>query len=335
MPKYKDDPTDYWRVSSDFSIVDNLVVAKIGLNEAIVLRTLYSLCRTKKQNDGVSWWQGKREYWLIKFPWLSLKTLQRVFAQLEKLKLIEIRIDKKTGNHYRPVREQIEHMLNDDDFRSKQYELTNDTLSGQIDLTDDTSSGQIDPMKSQNVPMKSQNDPMKSQNDLSLLSLGSHMHSQMHSPKFAASEIAATEEQLQEPVLEVLDSKTEKQKSAGALIFEAYQDAYLNRYGIEPLRNAKTNSICAQIAKQLPLEEALGVMHFFVQQNVAYYLQKSHSIQCALADLQALRTNMLKNRAMSSREAYLADKQQAQKNTVDDYLENREQLIKMFGDVFD
>lgn len=142
----------------------------------------------------------------------------------------------------------------------------------------------------------------------------------------AASEIAAT----QEPVTEVLDSKPSKQKSAGSLIFEAYQDAYVQRYGLEPLRNAKTNSICSQIAKQLPLDEAQAIMHFYLQQNVAFYLQRGHAIQLVLSDLQVLRTNMLKNKAMSAREAFLADKQQAQKNIVDSYLENREKYLKMF-----
>lgn len=148
--------------------------------------------------------------------------------------------------------------------------------------------------------------------------------------ELAAAQRAAS----QEPLVEVLDQlkepKEPKQKTAGSQIFEAYKDAYVQRYKIEPLRNAKTYSICSQIAKQLPLDEALALVHFYVQQNVSYYLQRSHPIQLALGDLQALRTNMLKNKAMSSREAYLADKQQAQKNVLDEYLENREQIQQMF-----
>lgn len=319
MSKYKNDPTDYWRVSSDYCVVDNRTAVKIGLNESIVLRTLYELCRTKKQNDGISWWQGKQQYWLIKFPWLSEKTLQRVFAKLEKLKLIEIRVDRKTGNHYRPVQEQIEQMLNDDDFCIEQTDLTNDTTSGQVDR-----------MSGQNDLMSGQIDLMSGQNDRTLLSLGSSPLSAPLSSMVATAHAAATQEPVTELVTEVLDSKPEKQKTAGALIFEAYQDAYVQRYGLEPLRNAKTNSICAQIAKQLPVDEARALMHFFVQQNVAFYLQRGHAIQLALADLQALRTNMLQNKAMSAREAFLADKQQAQKNVLDDYLANREKYQKMF-----
>lgn len=148
--------------------------------------------------------------------------------------------------------------------------------------------------------------------------------------RIASDFVVATEESEKDLETDVLDSKPEKQKPAGALIFEAYKDAYIQRYKIEPLRNAKTNSICSQIAKQLSLDEAQAVMHFFVQQNVAFYIQRGHAIQLALGDLQVLRTNMLQNKAMSSRQAFLVDKQQAQKNIVENYLENREKYLTMF-----
>lgn len=139
----------------------------------------------------------------------------------------------------------------------------------------------------------------------------------------ATAEAAAPQEVIEPEVL-IDEPKAKAQKSAGSLIFEAYREAYLRRYNVEPLRNAKTNGICSQIAKQLPLDEAIALMHFFLQQNVAFYIQRGHAIQLALGDLQALRTNMLNNQAMSSRQAQLADKQQAQKNALQNYLENRE-----------
>lgn len=139
----------------------------------------------------------------------------------------------------------------------------------------------------------------------------------------ATAEAAAPQKAIEPEVL-IDEPKAKAQKPAGSLIFEAYREAYLRRYNVEPLRNAKTNGICSQIAKQLPLDEAIALMHFFLQQNVAFYIQRGHAIQLALGDLQALRTNMLNNQAMSSRQAQLADKQQAQKNALQNYLENRE-----------
>lgn len=116
----------------------------------------------------------------------------------------------------------------------------------------------------------------------------------------------------------------------GAPIFEAYREAYERRYRVEPIRNAKVNSICSQIVKQVGVHEGKAVMHFYLQQNVAWYIQKGHAIEYALKDLQALRTNMLNNKSMSSREAQQADKQQAQKNVLDDYLANRDEYQNMF-----
>jgi hypothetical protein len=139
----------------------------------------------------------------------------------------------------------------------------------------------------------------------------------------ATAEAAAPQKAIEPEVL-IDEPKAKAQKPAGSLIFEAYREAYLRRYNVEPLRNAKTNGICSQISKQLPLDEAIALMHFFLQQNVAFYIQRGHAIQLALGDLQALRTNMLNNQAMSSRQAQLADKQQAQKNALQNYLENRE-----------
>ena len=115
-----------------------------------------------------------------------------------------------------------------------------------------------------------------------------------------------------------------KDTSEGSLIFKAYSEAYAKRYGQDPLRNAKVNSVCSQIAKQVGVEVGQAVMHFYIEQNVSWYVQKAHAIEYALKDLQALRTNMLNNQAMSSRQAQLVDKQQSQKNALDNYLANRE-----------
>jgi len=118
--------------------------------------------------------------------------------------------------------------------------------------------------------------------------------------------------------------KTQAQKTGGVVVWQAYSEAYATRYGQEPLRNAKVNTVCSQIANQVGVEVGQAVMHFYLQQNVAWYVQKAHAIEYALKDLQALRTNMLNNQAMSSRQAQLVDKQQSQKNALDNYLANRE-----------
>lgn len=297
----KQSDNDYWKISSDYTVVDNRVAMKIGLNEAIVLRTLYSLCRTKKQNQSIEWWQGSREFWLIKFPWLSESTLRRIFDTLTMVGLIEKRVDKKTGNSYKPNPQRIDEMLNDDSFQLAQNEPT-----GRFKMNHPSA---------QNEPLMVQNEPLMVQNEPSLLSLGSLSLSPSLSPY--------VDDGFSPP-------PSRSKKPDGSFVFEAYREAYERRYRVQPIRNAKVNSICSQIVKQVGVDEGKAVMHFYLQQNVAWYIQKGHAIEYALKDLQALRTNMLNNKSMSSREAQQADKQQAQKNVLDDYLANRDEYQNMF-----
>lgn len=121
--------------------------------------------------------------------------------------------------------------------------------------------------------------------------------------------------------------KAENKPSDGSLIFEAYSEAYQQRYKLEPLRNAKVNSICAQIAKQVPLDEAKAIMHFYLRQNVSWYVQKGHAIEYAQKDLQALRTNMMKNQTMSTHAANNADKIAAQKQALENFNERQNHQI--------
>lgn len=321
---------DYWMIPSDYSQLDHFVANYLGINEAIVLRLIYSMCRYKKQQYGTPWFQGSWIFWKSKLKFMSESKLRRVFDSLEKKGLIEKRIDYKTGNWYQPVQTAMEKMLKEarDDYFDDSFEVSENQAIQSVQNEQADSDLQNLPVQSEQAGLHKTN-KLPAQSEQALLTSMSPI-SPRSLPNVATAHAAATEEPLTELVTEVLDSKPEKQKSAGSLIFEAYQDAYVQRYKIEPLRNAKTNSICSQIAKQLPLDEAVALMHFFVQQNVAFYLQRGHAIQLALGDLQVLRTNMLQNKAMSSRQAFLADKQQAQKNMVESYLENREKYLKMF-----
>lgn len=305
MSKYKNDPTDYWRVSSDYCVVDNRTAVKIGLNESIVLRTLYELCRTKKQNDGVSWWQGKREYWLIKFPWLSEKTLQRVFAKLEKLKLIEIRVDRKTGNHYRPVQEQIEQMLNDDDFCIEQTDLTNDTTSGQVDLR-----------SGQNDLMSGQNDLRSGQIDRTLLSLGSSPLSAPLSSIVATASAAATEESANQ--LAVIEPEVvESSKPSTAETWKVYAYGYERRYGVPPLRNAKVNGQLKQFCERVGYAEAPAIIAFYLTQNDFWYVKQMHTIGIALSEAEKITAAYRRGAMVTKREADYIDKTSSRESFYD------------------
>ena len=314
--KYQNDPTDYWRVSSDYCVVDNRTAVKIGLNESIVLRTLYELCRTKKQNDGISWWQGKREYWLVKFPWLSDKTLQRVFAKLEKLGLIDIRVDRKTGNHYRPVEDQIQRMLNDDDFEVEQAGIIEDKLSGQNDL----SSGQID-LRSGQIGLRS------GQIGRTLLSLGSSPLSAplSHVPTASAVEVLEAEKTIDKP------HKASKEQTGGSLIFEAFAEAYFNRYGFEPMRGKEANRWAKKIYEEVGTLEGRDLVCHYVSMNKQWFLQKGHSLEWCFRDLTEVKRSFVTGKTMTTAQIKQLEQRQTAKEVSDEVQQSNGELASAWA----
>jgi hypothetical protein len=354
--KYQNDPTDYWRVSSDYCVVDNRTSVKIGLNEAIILRTLYELCRTKKQNDGISWWQGKREYWLIKFPWLSESALKRFLAKLEKMKLIEIRIDRQTGNHYRTVEDQIERMLKDDYFCIEQTDLANDSASGQIEPTSGgTASGQIEPTSGQIEPTSGQFEP-------TLLSLGSSPLSSPLSSNIAArlsapapdtspkpqfrpdlkTEIAlytaSKAENLEPPLIEAeivnempYPQKTRKQprgekkgdeKGKGlptpvTEAWQAYSEAFRGKFGVDPIRNARVMGQMKHFIDRVGQADAPNILRFYLQQHDRWTVQNGHTVAVALQQAEKLAAGYRGAKMITEGEAREIDKRQTSSNNVD------------------
>jgi hypothetical protein len=65
--------------------------------------------------------------------------------------------------------------------------------------------------------------------------------------------------------------------SLGAKIFETYSKAFANRYGVEPVRNAKTNSQCAQLAQRLG-KDAHEVVKFYLTHNDTWYVKRQHDL---------------------------------------------------------
>lgn len=73
----------------------------------------------------------------------------------------------------------------------------------------------------------------------------------------------------------------------------AYCTAYLRRYGVEPLRDARANGQMAQIVRRVGAEAAPELAAFFVGLDDPFYIRGQHSLGLLLKDLDALRTRML------------------------------------------
>lgn len=107
---------------------------------------------------------------------------------------------------------------------------------------------------------------------------------------------------------------TDDQRSPSSLVWDFYAAAYATRYDHEPTRNAKVNGQLANFIKRVPAEEAPSIAAFFVSMNSAYYVRKCHAVDCLLADAEAIRTQWLTGRVVTSTQAAQSDRTQTNDN---------------------
>jgi hypothetical protein len=91
-------------------------------------------------------------------------------------------------------------------------------------------------------------------------------------------------------------------------IWNKYHDTYLARYGHEPLRNVRTNSLIKQLAQRLG-EEAIEVVEFYVHHPKTYYVGQMHELGPCVKDAEALRIQWLKGKAVTNADLRRFEKQ--------------------------
>lgn len=99
-----------------------------------------------------------------------------------------------------------------------------------------------------------------------------------------------------------------------------YSDAFFNRYGTEPVRNAKVNGQVKQFVKRIGFYESPLVAAFYVANNTQYYVQRGHSVDCLLADAEKLRMEWATGNVMTNTRASQIDKSQANQSAVGEAL---------------
>lgn len=92
-------------------------------------------------------------------------------------------------------------------------------------------------------------------------------------------------------------------------IWEAYFNAYRLRWGVDPVRNATTNSQISNLRKKLGVDDAIKVVEFYLKHNENWYLKNTHSFGLCLKDAETLRTQMLKGKAITTRDVRSFEKQ--------------------------
>ncbi|RXE54195.1 MULTISPECIES: hypothetical protein [Pseudomonas fluorescens group] len=93
--------------------------------------------------------------------------------------------------------------------------------------------------------------------------------------------------------------KTEAQ-AANTNTWDSYTIAYLERYGVEPVRNAKVNGQVAQLVQRLGAEEAPGVAAFYVSINDSFFIRASHEFGLLVARAEGIRTQWLTGRQVNA-----------------------------------
>lgn len=95
--------------------------------------------------------------------------------------------------------------------------------------------------------------------------------------------------------------------------WKAYKSAYLQRYLVEPVRNASVNSKIKQFVARLGDDAPHVAMHY-VRSHSAFYVRDKHGVGCMLKDAEGLHTEWATGRTVTHAEAQMADETQARGN---------------------
>ena len=120
-----------------------------------------------------------------------------------------------------------------------------------------------------------------------------------------------------------------KAEAKTSAIWAAYSTAYFNRYGAEPVRNAKVNGQLAQIIDRLGADEAPHVAACYVGSSNAFYVARRHSVDCLLRDCESLRTEWATGTRITATEARHMDEHEARRRSSALGHENMEMLRQM------
>jgi len=97
------------------------------------------------------------------------------------------------------------------------------------------------------------------------------------------------------------------------LAWSRYHDAYLLRYAVEPVRNAKANALMQALARRLG-KESPEVAAYYLTHNGQVYVRSKHALELLVRDCEGLRTEWKRGAQVTHTEARHADRTQATAN---------------------
>jgi len=114
-------------------------------------------------------------------------------------------------------------------------------------------------------------------------------------------------------------------------VWQAYRDAYIARYGVEPIRNARVNGMLAQFVRRLGADIAPQVAAYYLRCNHRWYVARGHSVDAMLRDAEKLYTEWASGRVITETEARNMDRMQGNYNAFARLLAECEEEIRKQG----
>ena len=90
-------------------------------------------------------------------------------------------------------------------------------------------------------------------------------------------------------------------------VWLAYQQAYRKRYQIDPLRNARVNTLLLKLAREIGEADAVRLVEYYVSHDNHFYVKKRHDIGVLVSDAQAVYTDMMIGEQMTQAQASKID----------------------------
>ncbi len=124
-------------------------------------------------------------------------------------------------------------------------------------------------------------------------------------------------------VTPISSAKVSREQEACRATWDAYSDAYRDRYGVVPVRNAKVNAAIKGFTRRIGADESPGVARYYLQHADAFYARKCHDVGLMLADAEKLRTEWATQRQVTGVTARQQERTGTMRGVVDRILATR------------
>jgi hypothetical protein len=115
--------------------------------------------------------------------------------------------------------------------------------------------------------------------------------------------------------------RTAKPKTDGSRVWEAYADEYRRRYRCDPVRDARANTVCANLVKALGASEAPEIARWYVGSNDSWFVRRKHPIGDLLSNAQRFATEWRQGHRGTATEAMDQDRRAEQAGVYDRVIE--------------